>query len=156
MRALGCTRAAVQRVTEECGLEDLPPRMWEEQVIAEIPDKGYWVERHGLFQDIAPGVSLWGFTESAHAQVSAWQPGSPWHQRGIPADCRPHVGRCLSLSIPPPRLADTGGAHVGLAAPEAPPDRPDTELRPVTRRGAAGERGDGQGQQHAGGARRHL
>mmetsp|Transcript_4979 Transcript_4979/g.12507 ORF Transcript_4979/g.12507 Transcript_4979/m.12507 type:complete len:483 (-) Transcript_4979:195-1643(-) len=60
---------ALQRVTEECGLEDLPPRMWEEQVIAEIPDKGYWVERHGLFQDIAPGVSLWGFTESAHAQL---------------------------------------------------------------------------------------
>lgn len=64
-------------MTDECGLDDLPPRMWEEQVIAEIPDKGYWVERHGLFQDIAPGVSLWGFTESAHAQVgrmAAWRP----------------------------------------------------------------------------------
>ena len=56
-------------MTDECGLSDLAPRMWTERIVAEIPDKGYTIERQALFQDLAPGVSFWGFTESANPQV---------------------------------------------------------------------------------------
>eukprot|EP00899_Mesostigma_viride_P010038 jgi/Mesvir1/19035/Mv12799-RA.2 len=49
---------ALQRIAEECGLDDLLTRAWAEHVYSATPHTGVIVDQVGVFTEVAEGVSL--------------------------------------------------------------------------------------------------
>eukprot|EP00798_Chlamydomonas_sp_ICE-L_P012581 gene12581-15805_t len=52
---------AIQKLSEECGYEEMVPRVWVGKVNAVIPELGYHVRWYGLWSEYADGVSLENF-----------------------------------------------------------------------------------------------
>mmetsp|Transcript_5477 Transcript_5477/g.12120 ORF Transcript_5477/g.12120 Transcript_5477/m.12120 type:complete len:525 (+) Transcript_5477:133-1707(+) len=52
---------AIEKIREECGFEDLIPKIWVDQISAVVPDLGYHIRWHGLWMEYADGVSLENF-----------------------------------------------------------------------------------------------
>ncbi|KAG1655370.1 hypothetical protein FOA52_012097 [Chlamydomonas sp. UWO 241] len=49
---------SIQKVVDECGFNDIVPRLWVDKVNAPVPGHGYHVDWHGLWQEVASGVSM--------------------------------------------------------------------------------------------------
>eukprot|EP00798_Chlamydomonas_sp_ICE-L_P018469 gene18469-24960_t len=52
---------AIQKVSEECGLNDIVPKIWVDRVDAIVPGMGYHIRWHGLWAEFADGVSMENF-----------------------------------------------------------------------------------------------
>eukprot|EP00798_Chlamydomonas_sp_ICE-L_P012582 gene12582-15806_t len=49
---------ALQKLSDECGFEDIVPRVWSDKVDAVVPGQGYHIRWHGLWMEYVNGVSL--------------------------------------------------------------------------------------------------
>lgn len=49
---------AIQMLSDECGFQDIIPRIWVDRVNAPVPGIGYHVRWHGLWMELADGVSM--------------------------------------------------------------------------------------------------
>ena len=49
---------AIQKLRDECGFEDLVPRVWVDRVDGVMPGLGYHIRWHGLWMEYVHGVSL--------------------------------------------------------------------------------------------------
>uniref|UniRef100_A0A7S0RET0 PI3K/PI4K catalytic domain-containing protein n=1 Tax=Chlamydomonas leiostraca TaxID=1034604 RepID=A0A7S0RET0_9CHLO len=52
---------ALEKISEDCGLGDIIPKVWVERVDAVIPELGYHIRWHGLWMELIKGVSLENF-----------------------------------------------------------------------------------------------
>ena len=52
---------AVQKVVEECGFEDIVPRVWTERLDAVLPGIGFHAYWHAIWLEYADGVSVESF-----------------------------------------------------------------------------------------------
>ena len=44
---------ALQRLSAECGMEDVIPRAWVEKIVGVLPGVGYHVRWHGMWSEQA-------------------------------------------------------------------------------------------------------
>ncbi|MEW5300995.1 MAG: hypothetical protein WDW36_003881 [Sanguina aurantia] len=61
---------AQQKLTAECGLQTIVPKLWVEPVNGIIPGKGFHINWLGLWADIADGVSVQNVQEFGKPQTS--------------------------------------------------------------------------------------
>lgn len=52
---------ALQKLSDDCGFEDLVPRLWVDKVDAVVPNVGYHIRWYGIWMEIAEGISLENF-----------------------------------------------------------------------------------------------
>ncbi|KAG1662705.1 hypothetical protein FOA52_014570 [Chlamydomonas sp. UWO 241] len=49
---------ALQKLSDECGFTDIVPRLWVEKVNAPVPGLGFHIRWHGLWMEVADGISM--------------------------------------------------------------------------------------------------
>lgn len=52
---------AIEKIVEECGFQDIIPAVWVDKVNAPVPDIGFHIRWHGLWMEVADGVSMENF-----------------------------------------------------------------------------------------------
>ena len=56
-----------------CGYTDLIPKLWVEKINAVIPGIGFHVRWHGLWMEVAEGVSMENFLHKGRGDRASWR-----------------------------------------------------------------------------------